>query len=526
MKSNPFAFFWADCRGRLPYRRYREREDRPRRLKALFFSLLTLILGGAYILWVGLVVVKNPGFQSLLFLVAETLAFLLLAVLAVDVWHLRYHHPQGLEPAAAYAVDIFVPCCGEPLEVIRTTLRAAARIAYPMAQVYVLDDAASPQVAALARSLGCHYRSRPLAGEPLKDSKSGNLNFGLSQSQGELILVLDADQVPAPDILTRLTGYFRLPRLAFVQTKQSFFLPEGDPFYNGDEVFYDAVQLSNDQANAVISCGSGVLYRRSALMEMGGFATWNLVEDVTTSYELLSRGWKGIYFPYALTRGLAPQTLAGVYRQRFQWCLDSMRLFFWDNPLFKPGLDFRQRRHFLLIMLSYLVSGLVFPIFCLIPLLVYWRGDSILLGQETWYWLLRGAYLGATLLMFRYLFVRGSALKQFKMLCGLFPVYGAATILALFYPPGRKPAYRVNNRRPFAPGRGWWRLTPHLGIIFLHLTLPFISLWLGWVLPRLIVFNAVFSAIIIWVLADLVLTVGAKLQWSPALDPKRVYHGH
>ena len=167
---------------------------------------------------------------------------------------------------------------------------------------------------ALARSLGCHYRSRPLAGEPLKDSKSGNLNFGLSQSQGELILVLDADQVPAPDILTRLTGYFRLPRLAFVQTKQSFFLPEGDPFYNGDEVFYDAVQLSNDQANAVISCGSGVLYRRSALMEMGGFATWNLVEDVTTSYELLSRGWKGIYFPYALTRGLAPQTLAGVYR--------------------------------------------------------------------------------------------------------------------------------------------------------------------------------------------------------------------
>lgn len=523
MSKNPFSFFWAECLGRLPYRRYREREDRPRRLRALFFSLLTLFLGTAYILWVGLVVFRNPRIQDALFLGAEVLAFFLLAILAGDVWHLRFHPPEGLEAAADYPVDIFVPCCGEPLEVIRTTLRAVARVAYAPVQVYVLDDAGSPQVADLAHSLGCHYLSRPQAGLPLQDSKSGNLNFGLSHSRGELILALDADQVPAPDILSRLTGFFRLPRLAFVQTKQAFFLPEGDPFYNGDEVFYDAVQLSNDQANAVISCGSGVLYRRRALEEMGGFATWNIVEDVTTSYELLSRGWKGIYFPFALARGLAPQTLAGVYRQRFQWCLDTMRLFFWDNPLFKSGLSFRQRCHFLLIMLSYLVSGLVFPIFCMIPLLVYWRGDSSLLGQEAVYWVLRGAYLGATILMFRYLFVRGNAFKQFKILFGLFPVYGAATLAALFYPPGRKPAYRVNNRHPFAESGSWWPLTLHFGVIILHLTLPFLSLWLGWIAPRLIVFNAVFSAVIIWVLADLVLTAGAKLQWSPALDPRRVY---
>jgi len=523
VSKNPFSFFWADLRGRLPYRRYREREDRGRRLRALFFSLLTLILGAAYILWAGIVIFRDPGVQDVLFLGAEVLSFFLLAVLAADTWHLRYHTPAGLAPAAAYPVDIFVPCCGEPLEVIRTTLQAVAGIAYAPVQVYVLDDGGSPQVAELARSLGCQYLSRRQEGLPLGDSKSGNLNFGLSRSRGELILVLDADQVPAPDILTRLVGFFRLDRLAFVQTKQAFFLPEGDPFYNGDEVFYDAVQLSNDQANAVISCGSGVLYRRRALEEMGGFTTWNIVEDVTTSYELLSRGWKGIYFPYPLSRGLAPQTLAGVYRQRFQWCLDTMRLFFWDNPLRKPGLNFRQRRHFLLIMLSYLVSGLVFPVFCVIPLLVYLRGDSSLLGQETMYWALRGAYLAATILMFRHLFVRGNALKQFKMLCCLFPVYGAATLLALFYPPGRKPAYRVNNRRPFAESREWWCLTPHLGVILLHLTLPLLSLWLGWVLPRLIVFNALFSAAIIWLLADLVLTVIAKPQWSPVLDPRRFY---
>jgi cellulose synthase (UDP-forming) len=523
MKKNPLAFFWADWRGRLPYRRYREREDRGRRLRALCFSFLTLALGGVYLLWVGRLVFHDPGWQDVLFLAAEVLAYLLLVLLANDVWHLRFHQPDGLEPTAAYAVDVFVPCCGEPLKVIGTTLRAIKEISYNPLEVYVLDDAGSPEVAQLAASLGFNYLSRPQAGLPLQDSKSGNLNFALGRSQGELLLVLDADQVPAPDILSRLVGFFRLPRLAYVQSKQAFFLPEGDPFYNGDEIFYDAVQLSNDQANAVISCGSGVLYRRRALLELGGFATWNLVEDVTTSYELLSRGWKGIYFPYVLSRGLAPQTLAGVYRQRFQWCLDSMRLFFWDNPLFKPGLTQRQRGHFLGVMCSYLLSGLVFPIFYVIPLLVYWRGYSSLLGQETVYWGLRGAYLAATVLMFRYLFYRQGALKQFKMLCGLFPVYGAAILAALFYPPGRKPAYRVNNRRPFGESWRWWQLAPHLGLISLHLTLPFLSLWLGWALPRLIACNAIFSAVIIWVLADLVLAAWGRPQWSAAQDPRWVY---
>ncbi len=300
MSKNPFAFLGADWRSRLPCRRYREREDRPRRLQALVFSLLTLVLGVAYLLWVAWLVFRNPGWQDMFFLAAEALAFLPLALLAGDAWNLCFHQPRDLEPTAAYEVDIFVPCCGEPLEVIRTTLRAVTRISYTPFQVYVLDDEGSAQVADLARSLGCHYLSRPQAGLPLQDSKSGNLNFGLSRSRGELILVLDADQVPTPEILSRLAGFFRRPRLAYVQTKQDFFLPEGDPFYNRDEIFYDAVQPSNDQANAVLSCGSGVLYRRRALEEMGGFATWNILEDVTTSYELLSRGWKGIYFPFTV----------------------------------------------------------------------------------------------------------------------------------------------------------------------------------------------------------------------------------
>lgn len=523
MRKNPLSFLWADLRHCLPYRRYLDLTDRARRLRALTFSLLTMGLGSAYLVWLAWLVMGNRQWPDFLFLVAEILSFLLLCLLGYDTWHLRGHRPEGLELARHPSVDIFIPCCGEPLEIIRTTLRAVKRIAYQPQTVYVLDDAGSDQVAQEAQALGFAYLSRPQEGRSLEDSKSGNLNFGLSRSQGDLILVLDADQVPAPEILTRLAGFFRLPQVAYVQSKQSFFLPEGDPFYNGDQIFYEILQLSNDQANAVISCGSGVVYLRRALEEMGGFPTWNLLEDFTVSYELLSKGWKGIYYPEPLSQGLAPATLAGVYRQRYQWCLDTMRIFFWDNPLFKRGLNWTQSIHFLIVMLSYLASGLVFPIFYSLPLLVYWRGNSLLLGHEIPYWLLRGAYLLATILMFRYLFHRKEALKQFKMLCSLFPVHALAIGAALIYPPNRKPAYRANNLQPISSLGHWWELAPHLGFISLHVAMPFLALWQGWALPQLILLNSLFSAFIIWVLGDLVLAGWIRPKWSPAMDPRQVY---
>jgi cellulose synthase (UDP-forming) len=495
----------------------------PHLRQARVFSLLTLILGVAYLSWLGRLVVTTRELPDIFFFIAESLSFLLLCLLSYSTWHPWRCQPEKQGSPAHFPVDVLVPCCGEPLQVIKTTLRAVRRINYYPLEVYILDDGGSQAVADLARAWGFHYLSRPGEGLPRQDYKSGNLNFGLDHSQGDLILVLDADQVPVPEILARLVPFFHQPHVGFVQSKQAFFLPEGDPFYNSDKVFYETIQLGNDQANAVISCGSGVVYRRRALKEMGGFANWNLLEDFTTSYELASRGWQGVYYPHALSRGLAPSTLAGVYRQRFQWCLDTMRLFFWDNPLLKSGLSWPQRAHFLIIMLSYLASGLVFPVFYTIPLWFYWSGHACIVGNELDYGLLRGAYLLATVMMFRYLFYGKQPLRQFKMLCSLFPVHALAIVAALLYPPGRKTAYRANNLHPLAAPGSWWHLTPHLGLISLHVSLPVLALLQGWGEPRLIFFNSVFSASIIWILGDLVWAALIRPKWRAAMDPRQVY---
>jgi cellulose synthase (UDP-forming) len=490
---------------------------------ARFFSLTTLVVGLVYLGWLGRLLLLSRSSLDVLFFLAEALSYLLLCLLCYNTWSLQPKSPENPPNRAPFSVDILVPCCGEPLEVISTTLKAVQRINYHPLDVYVLDDGASPAVAALAQACGFRYLSRTQAGETRQDAKSGNLNFGLNHSCGDVVLVLDADQVPSPDILEHLVPMFQRPRLGYVQSKQAFYLPEGDPFYNSDKVFYDTIQLHNDQANAVISCGSGVMYRRQALQEMGGFTTWNLLEDFTTSYELVSRGWDGAYYPQALSRGLAPTTLAGVYRQRSQWCLDTMRVFFWDNPLFKAGLSWVQKTRFLFVMMSYLASGLVFPLFYTVPLLVYLSGRSCIIGDELTYGILRGLYLVFTVCMFYFLFWGKEPLRQFKMLCCLFPVHALAILAALLYPPGRKPAYRVNNEGALSPVSSWWHLAPHLGFISLHLSLPVAALMLGWCSPRLVFFNSLFSAMIIWILGDLVWAVVLKPRWHPAMDPRRVY---
>ena len=196
---------------------------------------------------------------------------------------------------------------------------------------------------------------------------------------------------------------------------------------------------------------------------------------------------------------------------------------FLGQPLPETGLTFSQRLHFSIIMLTYAISGLILPMFYLLPLYCYATGQSFLMEQEGNYLLLRGSYLVCTIIAFHYLFFKKDSLKQLKMLCGLFPVYALGTLAALCYPPGRKPSYRVNNcsTDPYFPSLVY--ILPQLSIISLHLVLPFLSLHYGWAAPRLIAANALFSAFTIWVLGEMVFLALSKPRWRSRPHPRLVY---
>lgn len=511
---------------RVVYRRHGDEEDRGRRLRAQGLAMLAIVTGVAYCVWLAGALDSSHPVVATLFLGAEIGCLLLFVLASTGAWRVRFKPPVAPMAYEPVDVDVFITVCGEPLAVVTRTLEAALAIRWTgRLAIYVLDDQGRDDVEALAGRLGARYLSRVRDGVGTTDDKAGNLNYGLAHATGAYVMTLDADQVPQPEILERLAPYLTIPRTAFVQSRQSFLVPDGDPFYCQDLVFYNTLQPAFDAHDMVLSCGSGVLYQRAALDDNGGFAVWNLVEDLTTSCELHARGWKSMYYPYPLASGLAPDTVWGVYRQRGQWAFDTMRLFFWRNPLLRRGLRWRQRINYFIIGYSYITAGFIAPLFYLIPIWTYATGETVLAGREIDFTLWRSLHFLTTTLAMRWLFRHHEPGKQFQMLVGLFPVYAWQTLRALCYPRS-KPGDAVHNRKPAGRRRAWppiVALTPQLTLLLLNIVGPFYALLMQVSTPRILAANACVSAVAIWSLSHVCIAALDRHSWQIERDPVTFY---
>jgi len=312
--------------------------------------------GAAYLVW-RVLWTLNPEAWTFSFLLwgAEAFGWLSAVLFFFTVWKVEYPSPppapEGLR------VDVLVPTKGEPLWVLRRTLLAAQRIRYPHRTV-VLDDSGRPEVRELAASLGCLYLSRPTH----EHGKAGNLNFGLRHSSSDFVAVLDADHVPVPEFLDRILGYFRDPRVAFVQTPQEFYNlesyqhwtePTTGRSWHEQALFFRVIQPGKNHWNAAFYCGSPAVLRRAALEDVGGFATETVTEDLHTSIRLHARGWKSVYHSEVLAYGLAPSTAQPYRIQRLRWGRGAMQVLRLDNPLWRRGLTLPQRLTYLASMITW-----------------------------------------------------------------------------------------------------------------------------------------------------------------------------
>ena len=444
-------------------RRYHDAELRRAARRNLTLFVLALSSGLVYLGWLATVIDWAHPWSGGLFMFAE-----IICAVSVFLWGemltMKREHPlEGLPwPGDPPPVDVFIPVCREPLEVLRPTVEAVAKIDYPHFRVTILDDGGLSEVKELAQSYGFAYSAR----QRRHFAKSGNLNHGLGITSAPFVITLDADQVPVPEIISRLIGFFQLPQIGFVSSRQAFRVPAGDPWGNRDTVFYDAMQPGKNYVNAAISCGSGVAYRRQALNDVGGFPTWSMVEDLYVSMLLEQRGWRGIYYDYALTEGTAPTDVFAQQQQRWQWAVDGLRIMFWRSPLFAAGLDLRQRLNYFHFGWHYVMYGIAYPIFFLTPIWSLFTGQFVITPPIWLFLCYRIPYLVCMRLMTWLMTERSHDLKAFQMQVGLWPVYQSAIWTALTHPFTR-PAYRVTPKvvRSTTFFRRAMALWPHLAII-------------------------------------------------------------
>ncbi|UCN15661.1 glycosyltransferase [Cellulomonas iranensis] len=242
----------------------------PRRVVVRVLVVLTLVLGWTYVAWRWSSSLNLTAWWiAVPLVVAETYSLIDVTLFGLTMWRAR-ERPAPPPPAPGTTVDVLVTTYDEPVDLVMRTALAAQRIRHPHT-TWVLDDGARPALrdAALAAGVGYVVRSPDWEGRP-RHAKAGNLNNALLVTEGELVLVLDADQVPDPAILDRTVGYFDDPRVAIVQTPQVFDnVPVADPLGSQAPLFYGPIMQGKDGWNAAFFCGSNAVLRRDALMQLG-----------------------------------------------------------------------------------------------------------------------------------------------------------------------------------------------------------------------------------------------------------------
>ncbi|MEB3264515.1 MAG: cellulose synthase catalytic subunit [Synechococcus sp.] len=351
-------------------------------------------------------------------------------------------------------VDVLVPTCGEPLELVERCLRGTLAMHYPRMQVWLLDDAARPELELLCRRLGCRYRSR----QGRLHAKAGNLNAALPHLRGELVAVFDADVVPLTSFLRRTVGLFADPRVGFVQTPQCYM--NADPVLrNGrlerwllpdEESFYRWIEPTRQSLGSVVCAGTSFVMRRSALEAVGGFETGTPSEDLATGIRLAAAGYRNLYVPEKLSAGLAPLTAAAQLRQRCRWASGTLQLLKTGaNPLTIPGLRPAQRLAYLEGVLHWF-SAVPQLLLVLLPLSLGWFGLAPL--QVTGSGLLTHAlpFFLAQLLLSRWFSGQARAALLPELYRWLFLAPLAATVVSTLL--GHPQRFQVTPKRRLASG--------------------------------------------------------------------------
>ncbi|KAI4124577.1 MAG: hypothetical protein LQ338_004739 [Usnochroma carphineum] len=231
------------------------------------------------------------------------------------------------------SVDIFVTYCGEELDVLMDTVRAAVAVDYPpdRYRVIVLDDSVSTHVKSEIEKLGSEFQNvyyTTRGSKPKTHTKAGNLNHGLRYvstlpgGASDLVAVLDVDMIPSQHWLRALVPHIlQDPKVAMANPPQrQYNIPDGDPLGQSMDVLFEVMEPSKNATNSAWCCGTGFVVRRDALDGIGGVPEESINEDVLTSFYLTAGGWKIVYVHEDVQWGLVPATITAHLKQHKRMC--------------------------------------------------------------------------------------------------------------------------------------------------------------------------------------------------------------
>ena len=245
-------------------------------------------------------------------------------------------HPEMSDVMPATAADSDYPLVAIQLPMMnevtcyKSAISCACSFKWPKSRliVQVLDDSTEEEVkvlidqcaqgwAAQGFQIYVHRRS------DRQGFKAGNLKFGMTFIRDvDYIAIFDVDFLPPADFLYKTVPcLMQDPNVAFVQTRWTFFNAKESFLTRMQEVALNFHHLCEQEGRYRASvllqfCGTGGIWRRSAIEDVGGWHTDTVTEDLDLSFRVHASGWRAVYLKDVGCLNELPPTLSAYLLQQ------------------------------------------------------------------------------------------------------------------------------------------------------------------------------------------------------------------
>jgi cellulose synthase/poly-beta-1,6-N-acetylglucosamine synthase-like glycosyltransferase len=212
--------------------------------------------------------------------------------------------------------------------VIAASVRRILASDWKALEVLVLDDGSTDGTSRVVREA--------FADEPRvtlmtfeNGGKARALNRGLAEARGEIVVALDADTLFPPATIPALARWFDDPRVGAV-AGNALVGNRRNLITRWQALEYVTAQNLERRALAALGAvtvvpGAVGAWRRAALDQLGGYPADTLAEDQDLTLAVQRAGWRVEFDPQARAYTEAPETVAGLLKQRFRWSFGTLQ---------------------------------------------------------------------------------------------------------------------------------------------------------------------------------------------------------
>lgn len=235
--------------------------------------------------------------------------------------------PEGLN------VSVIIPAYNEEVNAIRT-INSLLNQDYPYLNIVFVDDGSKDDTfknvkTAFEGHPKVHVFTKPNGG------KASALNFGISQTDAEFVVCIDADTQLKLDAVSRLMESFYLENKAQETGAVAGNVKVGNEINmitKWQSIEYITSQNFDRRAFSLLNCitvvpGAIGAFRRKAILEAGGFTTDTLAEDCDLTMRLHKAGYVIANCNDAISYTEAPETIGQFLKQRFRWSFGILQSF-------------------------------------------------------------------------------------------------------------------------------------------------------------------------------------------------------